>query len=123
MPLVNADPTTLTAAFRSSGVRDDADISYLVESPHFQTWIHDLLTDPSACIPTEMLSVNFSNFPTKATYRQGVMSFRKIAADWLVVVDGKDAVYSQILETPDALFQDRFPPEGIDSFGTHGFPQ
>ena len=107
------ESANILASFKKSGIADDATLSYLLDNPLFLTWIYALLKDPTSCIPSSISSVPFGNFPYRSTYKKGVLSFRKIAADYLKTVGGDPTLQDLLLRDPDIIFSEHFPPEGI----------
>ena len=89
-------------------------MEYLLDNPLFIIWIHALLNDPSSCIPTSISSVPFGNFPSRASYKKGALSFSKIATDYLNIVEIDPTLHELLLRDPDVIFNDQFPPEGIN---------
>jgi hypothetical protein len=81
--ITSADGDAIAAEFVKQGAQVSTDLSYLTTNFHFLTWINALLTDATPCLPTSIKSVTFNNFPTRDTYRKGVLCYRKVAIDWL----------------------------------------
>ena len=110
----SADGGEIANEFIDKGAKTGSDLSYLTTNPHFLTWIHALLTDASPCVPTSIKTVTFNNFPTRDTYRKGVISYRKVAIDWLSSVKNITALEQAFIDEPTIVLQEFFPPEGLD---------
>ena len=83
----SAEPAIILTSFKMAEISPEAKLEFVLDNPLFLTCIHPLVKDPSSCIPTSISSVPFGNFPSRSTYKKGVLSFRKIATDYLNIVE------------------------------------
>ena len=69
-----------------------------------------ILRHASQPLSPQYSSATFHQKPLK----KGALSFRKVAADSLNMVENDPTLHELLLRDPDVFFSDQFPPEGIN---------
>ena len=105
-----AGKDTMLASFIASGVRPGSDLDWLLTNPVFQVWHASLLSSKEKSTPTSVVSSSFASIQRKTVYRSALSSYRKIAADWLKEVDDDPILFDKMLNDPQVVLEDEFPP-------------